>query len=388
MKKIAILGSTGSIGKQALEVIESLGPEYRVVALAAGSNVQLLADQVKRFNPEAAALSDEAAADELGDLLRSAKCLIRSGPDGQLAIATWPSADLVIMAQVGFSGFEPLIAALNEGKTIALANKESLVIGGEILERSGLLDREKILPVDSEHSAIRQCLAYSPIEEVKRIYLTASGGPFFGWQKEELQKVTPKMALNHPNWRMGRKISIDSATMINKGLEVIEAKWLFGLNLDQIEVVVHRQSIIHSMVEYIDGSIIAQLGLPDMRLPIQYALTYPERKESRLKKYNPFGQTLSFEKPDMVNFPGLEMAYRAAGFGGTMPAVLNGANEVGVEYFLAGKIRFVDIPTVINYAMQEHNLVNNPNIKDIINADNWSRLKAVEFIAELTGKVN
>ena len=388
MKKIAIMGSTGSIGKQALEVIESLGPEYRVVALAAGSNVQLLADQVKRFKPEAAALSDEAAADELGDLLRSAKCLIRSGPDGQLAIATWPSADLVLMAQVGFSGFEPLIAALNEGKTIALANKESLVIGGEILERSGLLNREKILPVDSEHSAIRQCLAYSPIEEVKRVYLTASGGPFFGWQKEELQKVTPKMALNHPNWRMGRKITIDSATMINKGLEVIEAKWLFGLNLDQIEVVVHRQSTIHSMVEYIDGSIIAQLGLPDMRLPIQYALTYPERKESRVEKYNPFGQMLSFEKPDLVNFPGLEMAYRAAGFGGTMPAVLNGANEVGVEYFLAGRIRFVDIPTVINYAMQEHNLVKNPNIKDIIDADNWSRLKAVEFIAELTGKVN
>jgi len=388
LKKIAIMGSTGSIGKQALEVIESLGPEYRVVALAAGSNVQLLADQVKRFKPEAAALSDEAAADELGDLLRSAKCLIRSGPDGQLAIATWPSADLVLMAQVGFSGFEPLIAALNEGKTIALANKESLVIGGEILERSGLLNREKILPVDSEHSAIRQCLAYSPIEEVKRVYLTASGGPFFGWQKEELQKVTPKMALNHPNWRMGRKITIDSATMINKGLEVIEAKWLFGLNLDQIEVVVHRQSTIHSMVEYIDGSIIAQLGLPDMRLPIQYALTYPERKESRVEKYNPFGQMLSFEKPDLVNFPGLEMAYRAAGFGGTMPAVLNGANEVGVEYFLAGRIRFVDIPTVINYAMQEHNLVKNPNIKDIIDADNWSRLKAVEFIAELTGKVN
>ncbi|MFU8795541.1 MAG: 1-deoxy-D-xylulose-5-phosphate reductoisomerase, partial [Dethiobacteria bacterium] len=247
MKRISILGSTGSIGRQVLDVIDSLGPEYRVVALAAGSSDHMLADQILRYKPEIAAINDLSAAARLVERLKPEKYCIMTGPEGQMTAATWPSADLVIMAQVGFSGFEPLVAALKEGKTIALANKESLVVGGEILERMGLLKREKIMPLDSEHSAISQCLDSSPIEEVSKIYLTASGGPFFGMHKNELQKVTPKMALNHPNWSMGSKITIDSATMINKGLEVMEAKWLFGLNLDQIEVIVHRQSIIHSM---------------------------------------------------------------------------------------------------------------------------------------------
>lgn len=387
MKRISILGSTGSIGRQVLDVIDSLGPEYRVVALAAGSSDQMLADQILRYKPEIAAINDLSAAARLIERLKPEKYCIITGSEGQMAAATWPSADLVIMAQVGFSGFEPLVAALKEGKTIALANKESLVVGGEILERMGLLNREKIIPLDSEHSAIRQCLDSSPIEEVNKIYLTASGGPFFGMHNNELQKVTPKMALNHPNWSMGSKITIDSATMINKGLEVMEAKWLFGLNLDQIEVIVHRQSIIHSMVEYIDGTIIAQLGLPDMRLPIQYALTYPERKTNKLKRYNPYGESLSFEKPDMVNFPGLELAFRAAEAGGTMPAVFNGANEISVSYFLNGDINFVDIPVVIDSVMKGHKRIINPEISDVLRADDWSRKKADEFIAGLKGKV-
>lgn len=387
MKRISILGSTGSIGRQVLDVIDSLGPEYRVVALAAGSSDQMLADQILRYKPEIAAINDLSAAARLIEHLKPEKYCIITGSEGQMAAATWPSADLVIMAQVGFSGFEPLVAALKEGKTIALANKESLVVGGEILERMGLLNREKIIPLDSEHSAIRQCLDSSPIEEVNKIYLTASGGPFFGMHKNELQKVTPKMALNHPNWSMGSKITIDSATMINKGLEVMEAKWLFGLNLDQIEVIVHRQSIIHAMVEYIDGTLIAQLGLPDMRLPIQYALTYPERKTNKLKRYNPYGESLSFEKPDMVNFPGLELAFRAAETGGTMPAVFNGANEISVSHFLNGDINFVDIPVVIDSVMKDHKRIINPEISDVLRADDWSRKKADEYIAGLKGKV-
>ncbi len=388
MKRIAILGSTGSIGQQTLEIITSLGSEYKVVALTAGSNDRLIAEQARKFKPEVVVLTDQVAAKRLSEKIKTETCLVKAGPEGQIEAATWPTADLVVMAQVGFSGFEPLIAAMRDGKTIALANKESLVVGGEILERFGLLNRKKILPVDSEHSAIWQCLGSSPLKEVRRIYLTASGGPFSGFKKEELERVTPEMALNHPNWRMGKKITIDSATMINKGFEVIEAKWLFDLNLDQIEVIVHRQSIVHSMVEYIDGSIIAQLGTPDMRLPIQYALTYPERKNSPVESYNPFGQEFKFEKPDRNLFPCLDLAFMAAGTGGTMPAVLNGANEIAVEYFLTGKIKFNDIAGIIASAMQEHGLIKNPEINDIIRADRWSRRKAIEIITRLTGKVN
>lgn len=387
MKRIAILGSTGSIGRQALEVIESLGPEYRVVALAAGSNYEMLAEQVKRFKPEMAALSDIEAAARLSGMISSEECIVKAGQEGQLAVATWQNAELVVMAQVGFSGFEPLIAALKEGKMIALSNKESLVIGGEILERLGLLDRERILPVDSEHSAIWQCLNTSSAKDINRIFLTASGGPFYGWKKDQLEKVTPEMALKHPNWQMGKKITIDSATLMNKGLEVIEAKWLFDINLEQIEVIIHQQSVIHSMVEYIDGSIIAQLGRPDMKLPIQYALTYPERKASRAEKYNPFGQSLSLDKPDRDNFPCLELAYSAARSGGTMPAVLNAVNEVAVENFLSGSIKFTQIPLVIDCVIQSHAIIESPGIDDIIKVDGWSRLKAADVIDNLTGRM-
>ena len=388
MKNIAVLGSTGSIGRQTLEVISNLGPGYRIVALAAGSNDRLLAEQVKRFRPEMAALSDMEAAGRLAERVRSENCLVEGGPDGQLAAATWPSAGLIVMAQVGFSGFEPLVAALKDGKMIALSNKESLVVGGEILERLGMLDRNRIFPVDSEHSAIWQCLG-SPTStaEVNRIFLTASGGPFFGWKIKKLERVTAEMALKHPNWQMGAKITIDSATLMNKGLEAIEAKWLFDLSLEQIEVVIHRQSIIHSMVEYIDGSIIAQLGRPDMQLPIQYALTYPERKASRTERYNPFGQTLNFEQPDRENFPCLELAFQAARAGGTMPAVLNGANEIAVEKFLSGSIGFTQIPQVIERVMLRHDIVESPGFEDVIEADSWSRRKAAGIIDELTGRV-
>jgi len=388
MKNIAIMGCTGSIGRQTIEVISSLGPEYRVVAMAAGKDDKQMAGQIAKINPEVAAIYNSDAAERLTNNLKPDSYDIRSGPEGQLAVATWPSADLVVMAQVGFSGLEPLIAALKEGKMIALANKESLVTGGEIIERLGLLKQERILPIDSEHSAIRQCLESTSPGEINKIYLTASGGPFYGWKKADLKKVTPVMAIKHPNWKMGYKISVDSATMINKGLEVMEAKWLFGLDLKQIEVVIHRQSVIHSMVEYIDGSILAQLGLPDMRLPIQYALTYPERRKSGFERFNPIGRNLSFEEPDWINFPGLELAYRAARMGGTMPTVFNGANEISVEQFLARKINFTDIPTVIDAAMREHTPIDKPEICDIIDADNWSRLKSAEFIASLQRKVN
>ncbi len=387
-KKIAILGSTGSIGKQTLEVIAALGEGYRVVALTAGGNDILLEEQVREFKPELAVLSNIEAAERLAGKIGTTGCTVKSGEEGQVLAATWPQADLVVMAQVGFSGFSPLVAALKQGKMVALANKESLVIGGTILEQMGLLDRKKILPVDSEHSAIWQCLGGSGSEEVSRIFLTASGGPFFGCTKKELASVTPARALKHPNWQMGRKITIDSATMMNKGLEVIEAKWLFGLDLDQIEVIIHRQSIIHSMVEYIDGSIIAQLGVPDMRLPIQHALTYPERTESRVDRFDPFGKKLDFYPPDRDNFPCLELAYRAAELGGTMPAVLNGANEIAVAEFIGGRIGFNAIPEVINSVMSSHTNVENPGIDDVVSADQWSRRKAAQIIDAQTGRMS
>ncbi len=388
MKKIAVLGSTGSIGCQTLEVIKALGPEYKIVALAAGSSDELLAEQVRLFKPEMAALINRESAARLRVKIGLQECIVEEGQEGQLTAATWPGADLIVMAQVGFSGFEPLVAALQHGKMVALANKESLVIGGEILMRQGLLDRSKMLPVDSEHSAIWQCLGSSSTETVNRIYLTASGGPFYGWTRAELEKVTPSGALKHPNWQMGSKITIDSATMMNKGLEVIEARWLFNLSLEQIEVIIHRQSIVHSMVEYIDGSILAQLGLPDMKLPIQYALTYPERKNNNFKRFNPFGQVLEFNKPDRENFPCLDLACSAARTGGTMPAVLNGSNEIAVDAFIQGKIGFMSIPYVIETVMQNHNVISDPAVEDAISADNWSRLRAAEVIDGLIGRVN
>lgn len=379
-KRIAILGSTGSIGRQTLDVVDALGPQYRVVVLTAGRNHSLLAEQVRRYKPELAVLSDLDAAAELAALVDRSKCRVEAGAQGQLLAACWPEVDLVVAALVGFSGFEPVVAALEAGRTVALANKESLVVGGELLQRKGLLQRDQLLPVDSEHSAVWQCLGDSPLKEVRQIWLTASGGPFRDWTRERLNGVTPEQALAHPNWSMGPKITIDSATLMNKGFEVLEAKWLFGLELEQVRVVIHPQSIVHSAVEYIDGSVIAQLGLPDMRLPIQYALTYPERQKSILPRLNFFEQNWSFHQPDKERFPCLELAYRSGRSGGTVPACLNAANEIAVEYFLSGRLKFTGIPAVIERVLQKHRPVNAPELDEIISADSWARQLARTLI--------
>jgi len=386
LKNIAILGSTGSIGKQTLEVVDSLKPEYKVIALTANRNYEKLADQVGRYSPQLVVLSDHKSASSIASLIGNAECRIESGAQGQIMAATWPEADLIVLALVGFSGFEPLVAALRAGKTVALANKESLVVGGEILAREGLLGKKLILPVDSEHSAIKQSWTALSKKEILRIYLTASGGPFFGMKRKELEKISPEQAMAHPNWKMGAKITIDSATMMNKGLEVMEARWLFGLELEQIEVVVHRQSIVHSMVEYIDGSIIAQLGVPDMRTPIQFALTYPERKKSQVEAFSPYGATLSFEKPDLDNFPCLKLARQAALLGGTMPAVLNAANEIAVNLFLKKELSFNGIALMIEDVMNKHQHLKSPELNDIIEADQWARLTALEIGKQYGGK--
>lgn len=387
MKRIAVFGSTGSIGRQTLDVLKNLGCDYQVVALAAGSNDRLIEEQARYFKPKYVALFDEMAAKRLSLTLRDQPVSVMGGEAGLLRIAEDPAVDLAVMAQVGFSGFKPLITALKSGKTIALANKEALVVGGDLLERTGLLDRKRILPVDSEHSAIWQAIGAAPHQEIARILLTASGGPFFGFGKKDLANVTPQSALKHPNWQMGDKITIDSATMMNKGLEVIEAKWLFNLAPEQIEVVIHRQSIVHSMVEYIDGTVIAQLGTPDMRSPIQYALTYPARLVSPVERYNPFGSQLTFDEPDRQNFPCLDLAYRALESGGTMPAVLNGANEVAVTYFLESRIAFTAIPLVIETVMEAHHPVSNFCLDDAVEADSWARQEAKKVITRLPGRM-
>lgn len=375
-KKIAILGSTGSVGRQTLQVIDNLGSGYRVVALTAGSNAALLAGQVRRYKPELAVLSDLTAAAALAHSLHGVACRVEAGPLGQIAAASHPGVDLVVAALVGFSGFIPVLEALRSGKTVALANKEALVVGGELLSREGLLDRERIYPVDSEHSAIWQCIGEAPVRQVRRIWLTASGGPFRDWEASKLSGVTPEQALAHPNWQMGAKISVDSATLMNKGFEVLEALWLFGLKLDQIRVVVHPQSAVHSVVEFIDGSMIAQVGPPDMRLPIQYALTYPERRESGIPGLDLFGQCWSFSEPDRNRFPCLDYAYRAGEVGGTMPACLSAANEVAVDQFLKGKLSFSGISRVVGAVMAEHAPADRPDLEDILEADRWSREKA------------
>ena len=383
MKRISILGSTGSIGTQTLEVVEKLGEDFNVVALAAGSDHLKLADQVRRYKPELAVLKDNKAADILAAEIYNEECLVEAGSEGLLKAATWPSADIIVLAQSGAGGFETLIAALKNDKVVALSNKESLVIGGETIERMGLLDRDRIYPLDSEHSAIWQCIGSLSGKGVEKIYLTASGGPFLGWTRGKMKNVTSEMALKHPNWKMGRKITIDSSTLMNKGLEVIEARWLFNLPLDKIEVVVHPQSIVHSMVEFVDGSIIAQLGEPQMHLPIHYALTYPDRVNGNYERFNPIDRKLNFLAPDYENFPCLGLAYSAGKSGGSMPAVLNASNEEAVDYFLNGKIGFMEIPVLIEKTMNSHKIVQHPGVSDIIEADRWARQEAGRLAVEI-----
>lgn len=369
-KNLILLGSTGSIGTQTLSVVENWPEYFKVAALAAGSNVKLLEEQARKFKPRFISLAQKEGAEELRKRLRDTPVKVLCGEEGLWEIASTPEADWVVNALVGFDGLKPTVAALQEGKNIALANKETLVAGGELIMNLAEEKGVTIVPIDSEHSAIFQCLQGENWERVSKIVLTASGGPFRGYTLKELSKVTLAQALEHPNWVMGKKITIDSATLMNKGLEVLEAQILFGLDLDQIEVVVHPQSIIHSMVEFIDGSVKAQLGVPDMGVPIQYALTYPDRWPSSFERVN-WRETerLSFEMPDMDSFRCLKLAYEAGKTGGTMPAAMNAANERAVELFLADRISFLDIPRIIEETMHKHKVISCPSLSDIIDVD-------------------
>jgi 1-deoxy-D-xylulose-5-phosphate reductoisomerase len=380
MKGISILGSTGSIGCNTLKVIEHLGG-YRVAAMSAGRNMEVFAAQVERFKPDLVSCSDEICAEELERELSARKAklpIIQTGEEGLVAVATHPEAATVVSATVGAVGFIPTLRAIEAGKRIALANKETLVIAGEIMTRAAAASGAEILPVDSEHNAIHQCLRGERMGEVKRIILTASGGPFRTRSKAEIARATRAEALDHPNWKMGEKITIDSATLMNKGLEVIEARWLFGLDADQISVIVHPQSVIHSMVELVDGSVIAQLGATDMKHPIQYALTYPERQEGCSGRLDlaAMGE-LTFEEPDTERFPCLELAYRALRAGGTMPAVLNAANEVAVQAFLDDQIRLDEIARINAAVMDEHETAGADSLEAVTAADEWARSRAI-----------
>lgn len=378
MKKIAILGSTGSIGTQTLEIVRQQ-PDICAVALAAGQNVDLMEAQIREFKPVIAGMWSEDAAKELKNRVADLPVKVVSGMDGLLEIASMEESDIVVTAVVGMIGIRPTIAAIESGKTIALANKETLVTAGHLIMPLAAKKGVSILPVDSEHSAIFQSLQGRADNRIKKILLTASGGPFRGKTKADLENMSLEDALKHPNWSMGKKVTIDSASLVNKGLEVMEAKWLFDVDLDRIQVVVHPQSIVHSAVEYDDGAVIAQLGVPDMKLPIQYAILYPERRPMQEKPLDLFAlHTLTFEKPDLEVFPGLALAYESARAGGSMPTVFNAANEMAVKLLLEKKIRFVQIPEIIGAAMHNHKRIDNPNLEEILQAEN----ETYEFIGQ------
>ena len=368
-KTIAILGSTGSIGTQTLEVVEA-NEDLKVAALAAGGNVTMLEQQIRKFRPKLAALWSEEAAGDLRERVRDLDVKIVSGMEGLIEISTMPETDILVTAIVGMIGIRPTIAAIEAGKDIALANKETLVTAGHIIMPLAKKHKVRILPVDSEHSAIFQALNGEDHKQISRLLLTASGGPFRGKKREDLERVQVEDALKHPNWAMGQKITIDSATLVNKGLEVMEAKWLFGTELDQIEVVVQPQSVIHSMVEFTDGAVIAQLGTPDMKLPIQYALDYPERRFLGGERLD-FGKLkqITFEKPDMDTFQGLPLAFRAAAAGGSMPTVFNAANERAVSKFLHKQICFLEIYEIITACMDAHQVIADPGVEEILAAE-------------------
>jgi len=382
MKRLSILGSTGSIGVSTLDVVAFHPEEFVVTALAAGRNIGLLKNQIDRFRPRLAAVIDEEHASGLRRLLGpAAATAVLYGQEGYREVAAAAGADMVVSAMVGAAGLIPTLEAIEAGSAIALANKETLVMAGRIVLRKAAEKGVNIIPVDSEHSAIFQCLQGHSREDVRRIILTASGGPFLHASADELAAVTPAEALRHPNWAMGRKITIDSATMINKGLEVIEAGWLFGLPAAAIDVLIHPRSVVHSLVEYRDGSVIAQLGVPDMRVPIAYALSFPHRlhRTDHALDLTTAGP-LEFLKPDLERFPGLRLAYEAAGKGGTMPAVLNGANEIAVEAFLREKIGFSDIVFVVEQVLSRHSVQEEPSIDEILAADRWAREEAGQTI--------
>lgn len=382
MRKISILGSTGSIGTQTLEVVEIL-ENIKVMAITGNSNVKLLEEQARKFQPELIAVMDEENAEILKEKLSDLNIRVVSGMNGLVEAATYEGVDTVVTSVVGNVGLKPTFEAIRAGKNIALANKETLVSAGQLVMDLAKKHNINIYPVDSEHSAIFQSLQGNEGNKIERILLTASGGPFRGKNREELLHVTAADALKHPNWSMGNKITIDSATLMNKGLEVMEAKWLFGVDVDQIEVLVHPQSIVHSAVEYEDGAIVAQLGEPDMRVPIQYALTYPKRIKNPFPRVD-FTQrnNLTFDKPDMETFKCLSLAYRALKTGGTLPAVLNGANEVAVARFLKGEIGFLDIPELIEQTMDAYTVKYEYTLEDLLEADAWAKDYAAKVVFE------
>ncbi|MSU56868.1 MAG: 1-deoxy-D-xylulose-5-phosphate reductoisomerase [Pedosphaera sp.] len=379
MKNVVVLGSTGSIGTSTLKVAEDLPDRIRLLALAAGNNSDLLIEQTRKHQPVAVSINDEAKANELRGTL-GANCEVYSGSEGLLKLATLPAADIVLIAIVGTAGLQPALAAIRAGKDIAVASKEILVMAGEIVMNEARKYGVRVLAVDSEHSAIFQCLDGKPSASVRKLWLTASGGPFRDkttWPKEKFSEITVERALKHPSWVMGRKITIDSATLFNKGLEMIEARWLFDIEMARVGVVVHPQSIVHSMVEFVDGSLIAQLSTPDMCLPIQYALTYPDRAASeRVQTDFPKIANLTFEEPDVERFPALALARRAGEVGGTLPAVLNAANEVAVEAFVNRKINFPQITETVRHTMDTHQVVSHPTLEQILEADAWARAAA------------
>lgn len=386
MKKVLVLGSTGSIGINTLKVIKSLSESgdssadcYKISALTANKNIKLLEEQINEFSPEFVAVKDENAAKELRNKVGKV-CKVLSGIDGLCKAAAEGDYDIIVSAMVGFAGLAPTIEAIKRGKRIALANKETMVVGGELVTQFAKKYNAEIIPVDSEHSAIFQCLTGEKKSNVKKIILTASGGPFLNTDKKQFEKVTVKEALNHPNWNMGNKITIDSATMMNKGLEVIEAHWLFDIPENKIEVLIHPQSIIHSMVEYIDGSIKAQLSLPDMKFPIQYALTYPDRMKNNFPgtDFTSIG-TLNFLKPDLDKFECLRIAYDALTDGGLAPCILNAANEIAVDKFLKGEIKFSTIPVIISKALDKFENHKSPDLDLIFEYDKQTR----EFVYNL-----
>lgn len=381
MRSISILGSTGSIGRNTLEIVRRFPERFKVKALAAKHSVTLLAEQIHEFSPEAVAVFDAKTARQIEQLLPAGcRTRILFGAEGYATVASWESASLTLTAMVGAAGLLPTLAAIDSGKTIALANKETLVMAGSLVTALAAARGVAILPVDSEHSAIFQCLQGQRQEDAIQILLTASGGPFHRRAGEEFAAITPTEALRHPNWSMGAKITIDSATLMNKGLEVIEAKWLFEMPPDRIRVVVHPQSIIHSMVAFRDGSVIAQLGVPDMKAAIAYALSYPERLAlgQPLPAFSK-DMPLTFSDPDLAKFPCLDLAYEACRRGGTLPAVLNAANEVAVNAFLQERTAFTSIPVIVRGAMDAHVPVDDPSLEDILAADAWARQKASEL---------
>jgi 1-deoxy-D-xylulose-5-phosphate reductoisomerase len=377
MKNIVLLGSTGSIGTSTLKVVDDLPDRLRIVGLAAGSNVRLLAEQAQRYRPEVVSIRSPEQAGELESLLGGASSVF-AGDEGLLRLATLPSADIVLIAIVGTAGLMPALAAMRAGKDIAIASKEILVMAGETVMAEARQHGVRVLAVDSEHSAIFQCLDGKPPSSVRQLWLTASGGPFRTTPKEQFASITVQRALKHPSWVMGRKITIDSATLFNKGLEMIEARWLFDVEMRRVRVVVHPQSVVHSMVEFVDGSILAQLSTPDMCLPIQYALTYPERVASqRVQTSLARLGSLTFEEPDPDRFPSLQLARRAGEAGGTLPAVLNAANEMAVDAFCNGKISFPQISEMVARAMDRHQPIAHPTLEEILAADAWARTAAL-----------